>query len=310
MTSPSRRRAIAVILVFGLAAAACAGDTGNGPTTSPIGPATPTSPSTESPEIESTPADDGGTLQNVIAWILGLGPSAPSGPTGFDVYDLLGRRECDAVFDRVEELDDTPQILYRGAASACLAAFEGRDDLWDEAEAALERVANRPDDLNCLDVVVLELLESLVEAHRDNPRGRFEARTDPSAGRPAPCPSIDRVRPERGPPDTEVRVTGANLERVDAVDIRYDNGGRDQNVTFTRRDGSLELVVPGRAGARSACIALVVERPSLWFADGVVFTLEESATSPPTAGPSPTPTATTNSMAAAGALPCPPKSES
>lgn len=266
------------------------------PTSIPTPTATATATSIPRPTATRSPSPTGspsGFLRNVIAWILDLGPSAPAGPTAFEIYKPLQERRCDAVVgvQGFSRLDQDVQRLYRGAASACLAAFQNgdRQHLWAEAENAYASM--NPSALNCIDTAAYALLKRLVVAHRTNPHGDFEAVTNPGSAERPPCPTISGLDPARGPQNTTVTIRGSNLGRVEDVLIHYDDGSTE-SATLTRRDEStLVFKVPGETalgGTRTGCIALHasprIEGHRKWAAAGKQFTLQGPA-SPPTGPP-------------------------
>ncbi|MGH2428891.1 MAG: PASTA domain-containing protein [Candidatus Limnocylindria bacterium] len=239
---------------------------------------------------------------NVIAWILGLGPSAPTGPPEFQAYQLLLDGDCGTLAERLQidgddlrTLDDTAQRLYAGAAAACLAALHGQQERWADAENALQGL--QPP-VSCIDMTAYELLRRLVDAHRSSPSAQFKAATDPAAAHGPPCPTITQIVPDRGPLGTVVRISGTNLDRVERVLIEFDNGNVNDLVQPTLESGSLVLTVDGGDSATSACIVLVAATG--WNAAGARFIIDVPAD--PSASPTdeviPTPTD-----------PCPPESQ-
>lgn len=214
--------------------------------------------------------------RRVIAWILSLGPSAPSGPSAFRAYDALVAANCDEVLNIAEELGEPSRSLYRATAQACLAAFEGQTELWEAAHLAAAEAGDG--DGSCLDVAVRGLLDSLLEAHEEDPGAEFEAATGGGQALAAPCPTITQLVPESGPPESQVRVIGTNLD-VD-LQVRMYHGPAafpDEEVLTPQVVSSTELLVElGSAeGSSAVCIALFVE-PN-WYADGAVFALEDVA---------------------------------
>jgi hypothetical protein len=181
-----------------------------------------------------------------------------------------------------QNLREDVRRLYSGASDACLAAFKGRAGLWPAAEAAYESIVT-PTNLNCIDRAAFQLLERLVDAHRKNPEGVFEADVSPGGtGRPA-CPTITRVTPDRGQTGTQVTVTGSHFDQIEDVEIEYDNGDVDDSVEYSRNGDSLRLVVrgTGERPSQRACIVLVTE-PN-WRVTGAPFTFEGPL---PTSAPS------------------------
>ena len=210
---------------------------------------------------------------NVIAWILSLGPGAPTGPPEYQAYQLLLDRDCVGLEAALADPDSdistlAPEVrsLYGAAADACLAAFAGATDRWTAAQAALGGL-QRP--VSCIDAAAYDLLAQLVAEHDRNPAGQFEAAG--SGGIAPPCPMITALEPDRGPLGTVVRVAGANLDRVERVLIEYDNGDLDDLQQPVLENGSLSVTIDARDDARFGCIYL--EAATGWNADGRLFTI-------------------------------------
>jgi len=246
--------------------------------------------------------EEGASGPNVIAWILSLGPGAPTGPPEFQAYLLLRDRACGTLAQglvtdgsALASLEQQARALYGAAADACLAAFEGQTDRWAAAQEAMQTL-QRP--VSCLDVAAYELLAQLVDAHGRNPEAQFQANTDPSAGYAPPCPTITALEPDRGPLGTVVRVAGTNLDHVERVLIQYDNGDFDDTEQAVLEGGSWVLTINAGADARLACIYL--EAATGWNAAGARFIIE----------PSDAPGASPTGGAPAPSLdPCPPESQ-
>jgi len=277
-----RGRALAGLVAL-LALVACSKTSTVPATTTSATSATPasTAATTSSPTSKSTPTTNPTTnkpQRNVLAWLLGLAPSAPKGPPQFEAYRALQERRCDAVGANSDfgGLPTETQALYRGAASACLAAFGSGDPAqrWAEAKRSYDAIAPHRSSLNCINVAAFSLLELLIREHDANPGGSFEV-SNASPTKPAapPCPHITGLVPPSGPPGTTVTVTGANLERVQTVRIVYDNGNEDPQVKLTRNAGSLIVVVKAGGGEQLACITLVTD-PAQWNADGKLFAIQ------------------------------------
>ena len=239
---------------------------------------------------------------NVIAWVLGLGPSAPTGPAAFQAYQLLLDGDCATLAERLQTdgdnlttLAEPAQRLYAGVAAACLAALHGQPERWADAESALQGLAPP---VSCVDVTAYELLRRMVDAHRSSPSAQFVAANDPAAAHAPPCPTIAQIAPDRGPLGTVVRISGANLDRVERVVIEYDNGDVNDLGQPVLEGGSLVLTVDGGATASSACIVLVAATG--WNAAGVRFIIDAPL------GPSASPTA---DVIATPTDPCPPESQ-
>ncbi len=257
---------------------ACGGDTPSADDS--LTPTSATAPTTTGTGTGSTtPAKK---KKNVIAWILSLGPGAPDGPPEFTAYRELQQRRCGAVFDRVAELDEPAVTLYTGAANACLAALEGRDDLWPKAAEALAAVDGRVDELNCMDRAALALLERVVRLHEEHPARSFQPAAKGKSKAP-PCPSIASLVPDRGIAGTVVRMSGRHLDGDDVVGISViDSFGNSLPAEGVERvDGSLQFAMPEEPSSdASASVCIVVRAEPDWRADGAMFTYESDTTGP------------------------------
>jgi hypothetical protein len=234
--------------------------------------------------------------RSVFAWILGLGPSAPTGPSAFRAYRLLAEGDCQGLLDRFDpdhperlSLADASATLYRGAAAACLAAFHDEVDRWADAEQAASTAG--VGDGGCLDRAVSALLADLLAAHRDDPDARFERSSDPSAASAPPCPTLLEVVPAAGPPGTDVRLRGEHLGQEGLrVDV-YDHNGLVGELVPTVTDRELVVTIDGSAAPGTVCLALHATPD--WYADGVTFEVLAAGQEPPGPG-------------SGGAPPCPP----
>jgi hypothetical protein len=294
---PSRPvRSVAVLLLAAtLVATGCGGGDGGGeangnstPTTTTPSPTPTTTTPTPPPTTTTTNTTQKPKKKNIIAWILGLGPGAPSGPPEFTAYRELQNLRCSKVFDRVEELDQPAETLYTGAAQACLAAFNGRGDLWPKAAAAYADVSAKSNELNCMDLAALALLERLVTAHKQNPGGAFDTAGKQNSKAP-PCPSITRLEPDHGVEGTTVRVIGSHLDKdIVGVAVFDSTGGFQAAVNVTAVDGGLEFTMPEEPPSdASASVCVVVRAEPDWRADGAMFRYESEHTGPPETFPCP-----------------------
>jgi hypothetical protein len=280
--SRSRGR-IVVVAVLGLALllAGCggsSGDSSNGKTTSDNATATGTAGSSS-----PSPSPTKKKKKNVIAWVLSLGPGAPDGPPEFTAYRELQKLRCDKVFDRVAELQEPARTLYTGAARACLAAFDGRSELWPQSKVAYDAVAGRRGELTCMDRAAFALLERLVTLHAQFPHRAFENAATTEAKAP-PCPNISGLTPDHGPEGTQVTMTGHHLgAAVVGVDV-IDSFGNSQPATnLTRVAGALEFTMPAAPPTDASAIACIVVRAAPdWRADGAMFTYESAQAGPAT----------------------------
>lgn len=292
------------VLVIGavLAVSACGGPQASsseagGASTSPED-ATPVGTPTSAPTVLPTAEPPA----NPITWILGLAPGAPAGPPEFQAYELVLNGDCVTLAQGLQPdgelraLSDAAQRLYGAVADACLAALHGQPGRWAAAEDALQALASP---VSCLDVATYELLQRLVDAHRANPSGPFEARTDPASAAAPPCPTITQLDPNHGPSGTRVRITGMNLDHVVEVLIYFEDGNGTE---FSRRvehetasDALIVTLDDDTNIALWACI--VLQGAPGWNGAGARFTIDGS----PGAAPS-----QSDGLAAAPTAACPP----
>jgi hypothetical protein len=149
----------------------------------------------------------------VISWIAELGPlggaDAEGGRDG--AYGSIVIGECDDALRFSNRFEEPSRSVYEGGASACLAAFHNRPDLWPRAQTALTTVGPQTSRLDCLDLPVYRLLQSLVEMHRQDPDAHFV--TTFGDGQGPPCPRVLELIPDHGPREGgySVRLIGENL---------------------------------------------------------------------------------------------------
>ncbi len=213
--------------------------------------------------------------RNIISWILSLGPGAPIGPPEFTAYRELQGRRCGTVFDRLGELQQPAKALYRGAARACLAAFEDRPRLWRRAESAYAAVKPRAAELSCMDVAALGLLKRLVTLHRKHPNRPFR-RAPVTDSQAPPCPTIAEVLPDRGIAGTVVLLSGGFLaDRVSGVQVVDSFGSSVAVDAAATSTGDLQITMPEAPPPEaSSVVCLVVRAEPDWAADGALFTYE------------------------------------
>jgi hypothetical protein len=309
-------RTTTALVVLGLLLAGCRGGTGDASTTTPSPTPTPTpttstpttttppttgshttgstttggqttgspGPTTRSPRPTPTPSPTTETTeekQGVIAWILSLGPGAPSGPPEFTAYRELQQGRCGAVFDRVGELDEPARTLYTGAAQGCLAALDGQVDRWPSAEAALDAVSGQTGALSCMDEAAFDLLVRLVTAHREHPDRDVRASGGNGSQAP-PCPVVGSLEPRSGLAGDTVRLSGEHLDRYDRVEVVDSNGLSTPAENVRLVGGALELEMPEEPpseGSATVCVVVVAEPD--WSADGATFTYESDNLQPP-----------------------------
>jgi len=175
---------------------------------------------TAPPATQAPPVDPGGA-ESFLAWIVGLGPGSPEGPTEVDTYQLIQNptlANCRAALDPVLEVRET-RALYHGAAAACLAALHGRAARWEEAQTAFASLPGRP--AGCVDQATYDLLESILQSHAADPEARFTLDGKPQEGAPdrirLRCLRIESVTVVPGATGIEITVTGNRLEQAIAV---------------------------------------------------------------------------------------------
>gem|GEM_PF-7051066 len=181
----------------------------------------------------------------VIAWIGELGPTGGAGGELGDeasaYFDLAGG-DCDHVLSNLDNLDEPSRSVYEGAASACLAAFHNRPQLWPRAQAALTTLGSQTSRLDCLDTPVHKLLQSLMEVHRQDPDAQFV--TTFGSGEEPRCPRLLELIPDHGPRQGgySVRLIGENLPPVTGIHFgkKYltvsTNGGSEAVITVPPAD--------------------------------------------------------------------------
>jgi IPT/TIG domain len=132
-----------------------------------------------------------------------------------------------------DRLGEPSRTLYEAAASACLAAFEPRPELWPRAEAAFRKLANRTSRLDCQEQTVYRLAKRLIDLHRAYPDTRLVRRASGKRG-VLRCPRFTAITPNHGPPEGgyTIRLEGVNLPRVVGL-----NFGPEHHRTAVSQDG-------------------------------------------------------------------------
>jgi hypothetical protein len=178
-------------------------------------PAT-TATSSPSPTPNAPTTGRRGPITRVIQWMNEHGPTGggASGPDE-DAYYLMMKGDCAGALSIAErELNGLGRALYAGAGSACLAALEGRAELWPRADAALEKTTSQAARFDCENRAIYELLRRLVEAHRADPSARLVKRV--VGKRALVCPYFRKITPSHGPETGgyTVQIEGRNLPHV------------------------------------------------------------------------------------------------
>jgi hypothetical protein len=205
--------------------------------------------------LNSTPPPTTGNrspVVRVIQWMNEHGPTS-GGATGLvdEAYVLMMNGDCRGALRIAEGKGEDGLIgplrtLYLGAGSACLAAFEGKAELWPRADAAFEKTTSHAVRLDCESRAVYELLRRLVEAHRAEPSARLVKRL---VGRRAPiCPRFTKVTPDHGPAEGgyTVLVEGENLPHVVGVNF-LEEVGVEHFMKAVSQDGRHVLITIPRA---------------------------------------------------------------
>ncbi|GAA1390454.1 IPT/TIG domain-containing protein [Catellatospora chokoriensis] len=302
-----RRFCVPLAIAMLLAASGCTD-------TDPGAPAAPAGTGAAMPTAAATPARQGVAptrKRNIIAWLRRLGLGTPRGPQSdlTEAYDLLGQRKCADVIPLTENMEPATGRLFAGAAQACLAAFDGRTELWPSAESALEQ-AGGPDSVHCLNVPVYDLLDQLVKAHRADPKATFEVGEAGPGGEP-PCPTITRLQPDHGLSGDKVTIVGDNLDKVHSVFVEF-NGEVNDSALFERNAGpdglqpvagGLQFIMPpAPESATAACVRVQAEVS--WSTDEELFTLDRPGPSASSSvGPPPSPSASASQPAVSPAPP-------
>jgi hypothetical protein len=141
-----------------------------------------------------------------------------------------------AGLDRIPEPSRT---LYEAAASACLAGFERRPELWPRAEAAFDKIRTRTSRLDCQEQTVYRVLTSLIHLHRTEPNTQLVRRAGGGRG-VLKCPRFTSITPDHGPPEGgyPIRLEGENLPRVVGV-----NFGPEHHLTSVSEDGRHVVII-------------------------------------------------------------------
>jgi hypothetical protein len=188
----------------------------------------------------------------VIRWILSLAPEGPTSPTSnVKPYMLLRDRECSEALtwidspDNKDQVSDRERAIYRGTATACLAAFHQQPQRWVEAHRHLADANSSSEELNCPARLTLAWLQRVVGLHEQD-RDRTFVDEQPQG---VYAGIQQQLEPARGSAGEQVRVEGTNLDCVsfvsvdrksdskDAVSARYTVDPSGRRLTFTAPDG-------------------------------------------------------------------------
>jgi hypothetical protein len=183
-----------------------------------------------------------------IRWILSLGPEGPSSPVFYiSPYVDLRDGKCAEALTRIDKdpLSDHQRAIYRGAATACLAAFHQQPQRWAEARRHLADARSSSAELNCPERVTLAWLEQIVGLHERDPDRPFVAQQPQGF-----YTGIEQLVPDHGPSGTQVRVEGNNLDCATRVVVSAT--GKKDELGFTPdpsgRSGTFEAPAGFNAG--------------------------------------------------------------
>jgi IPT/TIG domain len=196
--------------------------TGNAPT----GPTNSTDPS---PGAKSTTGPSGTSRETttrsskpqhwVIRWIMSLGPEGPTSPIFF-IAPYLDLRDgnCAEALNRVEldkeHLSNHQWAIYRGAATACLAAFHQQPRRWAEARRHLADAQSSSAQLNCPERVTLAWLQLVVGLHEQDPDRAFVVQKPQGF-----YTAVERIDPTNGKAGDQITVEGNNLDCATKVTV-------------------------------------------------------------------------------------------
>ena len=188
-----------------------------------------------------------GPVARIIQWLNANAPLAGGAAGAEDgAFALMLAGKCERVLTLSEDstsddnLVEPARSLYEGAASACLAAFQGRRELWPRAEAAYARLGGQTGRLACETRTVYPLLQRMLEAHRADPNMRLVKRSG-GPSRVLRCPRFTKITPSHGPTagGYQVRIEGQNLPPVVGINIDFGFGLR---VAAARQDGQQVVI--------------------------------------------------------------------
>lgn len=238
--------------------------TGPGPRTT-----TTTSSTTTSEQTTTRPSKP---EHWAIRWILSLGPEGPDSPIFYiEPYIDLRDGNCAEALANIElsDLSDHQRAIYRGAATACLAAFHRQPQRWAEARRHLADARSSSAKLNCPERVTLAWLEQIVGLHEQDPDRPFVAQQPQGF-----YTSIEQLVPDHGPSGTQVRVEGNNLDCATRVVVKAT--GKKDEVGFkpdpSGRSGTFEA--PAGFDAGPATVTLCNQGEN-WTIGHATFTYED-----------------------------------
>jgi hypothetical protein len=161
------------------------------------------------------------------------------------------------------DFDDGSQLgqLYAAAASACLAAFHGQPNMWQQAQSRLSGVQRGT--VSCWEQEIYDISAQLIQVHNSAPEAQFKISSE---GGLSSCPRLTGIDPSHGPAGGgyQAMVLGENLP----ASLRLYFGGSEVDA-IRQADGTAIVDVPaGHTGTVTVTISDVPGRgvtPDLQF---------------------------------------------
>jgi hypothetical protein len=251
--------------------------TGDAPTDpdNPDGPGTGTRVTASSTTTTEPTTRTSRSEHWAIRWILSLGPDGPTSPIFYiEPYLRLHEHKCAEALATVDANDYFEHrrsgAVYRGAATACLAAFHQQPQRWIEARRSLAAAQSSTEDLNCPERVTLAWLQQVVGFHEQDPDRTFVAQ-EPQGF----YTGIERLDPDHGPPGKQVRVKGSNLHCANEIEVTQ-AGSKPKNIPVTHDpSGSLTFTAPDGFSPGQAKVTLLNTKEIYTIGDAT-FTYDEA----------------------------------
>jgi hypothetical protein len=173
-----------------------------------------------------------------------LGPGAPVGNHNVraDAFSGLQSGDCEHVVDVGRFADGQAKYLYRGVGNACLAAFDNRLSLWDEAEQDHDSIDVDSFHFTCYDRAAYQLFTTLVTYHRRDAQRQF-TKTGGQVVADS-CPRVTELQPSSGSADGgyPVTVIGENFPSPAEVQL-VPGGSTDETLTAEPEPGGRRLTI-------------------------------------------------------------------
>ena len=216
-----------------------------------------------------------------IRWILSLGPGGPTSPIFYiEPYLRLRERKCDealAIVDANDYFDHRRAgAVYRGAATACLAAFHEQPQRWAEARRYLADARSSSEELNCPERATLAWLQQVVDLHEQDPDRTFVAQQPQGF-----YTGIERLDPDHGHKGDQVQVKGNNLDCTNEIAVTQ-AGSKPENIPVTHdSSGTITFTAPGGFNPGQAKVTLLNTKENYTIGDITFIYEAEGAGSSP-----------------------------